>query len=304
MSDTIIITQTTNELLIEETIPTITITTGVRTIGTGPTGATGPQGDPGADATNPIFTVSTGAPGSSVVLTGTYPNLNLQIPEGDPGNDGREVEFQSNGTYIQWRYVGEATWTDLVLLSTLKGDTGATGPQGIQGDPGADAQDPNFTVSTGSAGSSVVLSGTYPNQNIQIPRGDAGTNGSNGVGVPVGGTANQVLSKIDGTDYNTKWITPSAGIISGISEIDFGSTPSSETTLAVTGQADILSTSTVHLTINARTTTDNTANDHEFAAIAIRLSATDITAGVGFTIKAYCLIGFVTGKFKVNWSYS
>lgn len=29
--------------------------------------------------------------------------------------------------------------------------------------------------------------------------------------VPAGGTANQVLEKIDGTDYNTQWVTPSGG---------------------------------------------------------------------------------------------
>jgi hypothetical protein len=38
-----------------------------------------------------------------------------------------------------------------------------------------------------------------------------GTNGTNGQGVPTGGTANQVLAKVDGTNYNTQWVTPSAG---------------------------------------------------------------------------------------------
>ena len=42
-------------------------------------------------------------------------------------------------------------------------------------------------------------------------QGPAGTNGSNGVGVPVGGTAGQVLSKINSTNYNTQWTTPSGG---------------------------------------------------------------------------------------------
>lgn len=39
------------------------------------------------------------------------------------GNDGREVELQNNGTYIQWRYTG-GTWTNLVAISGLKGDNG------------------------------------------------------------------------------------------------------------------------------------------------------------------------------------
>lgn len=35
--------------------------------------------------------------------------------------------------------------------------------------------------------------------------------GTPGVGVPVGGSAGQVLEKINGTDYNTQWATPSSG---------------------------------------------------------------------------------------------
>lgn len=37
-------------------------------------------------------------------------------------------------------------------------------------------------------------------------KGPAGTNGTNGVGVPVAGTAGQILAKIDATNYNTEWI--------------------------------------------------------------------------------------------------
>jgi hypothetical protein len=43
------------------------------------------------------------------------------------------------------------------------------------------------------------------------PQGPAGPTGDDGEGVPVGGTAGQVLAKIDGTDYNTEWATPSGG---------------------------------------------------------------------------------------------
>ena len=41
---------------------------------------------------------------------------------GTPGKDGREIEIQNNGTAIQWRYVGDLDWTDLVQLSDLKGE--------------------------------------------------------------------------------------------------------------------------------------------------------------------------------------
>lgn len=42
------------------------------------------------------------------------------------------------------------------------------------------------------------------------PAGEAGEPGANGVGVPVGGTAGQVLAKIDGTNYNTEWVDSGA----------------------------------------------------------------------------------------------
>jgi len=61
------------------------------------------------------------------------------------------------------------------------------------------------------------------------PQGEAGEPGANGVGVPVGGTAGQVLAKIDGTNYNTEWVDAGAagdflplsgGIMSGAIRFD------------------------------------------------------------------------------------
>lgn len=46
------------------------------------------------------------------------------------------------------------------------------------------------------------------------PPGDPGLPGepgADGVGVATGGTAGQVLAKIDGTDFNTEWVDPTAG---------------------------------------------------------------------------------------------
>ena len=76
----------------------------------GPTGAAGAQGYAGD-------TGDTGATGAA-------------------GTDGREIEVQSNGTYIQWRYVGDGAWINLTALSSLmgaQGETGATGAAGAQG---------------------------------------------------------------------------------------------------------------------------------------------------------------------------
>lgn len=55
---------------------------------------------------------------------------------GTDGTDGREVEFQVSATHIQWRYAGEGSWTNLIALEDLKGDTGATGATGATGPTG------------------------------------------------------------------------------------------------------------------------------------------------------------------------
>jgi len=54
---------------------------------------------------------------------------------GADGMDGREVEFQKGATHIQWRYVGESTWTNLIALADIKGDAGTTTWAGITGKP-------------------------------------------------------------------------------------------------------------------------------------------------------------------------
>lgn len=40
------------------------------------------------------------------------------------GGDAREIELQNDGTYIQWRYVGDEKWTNLVVLSDITGADG------------------------------------------------------------------------------------------------------------------------------------------------------------------------------------
>lgn len=60
--------------------------------------------------------------------------------DGDPGVDGREVELRTNSTHLQWRWLGETSWTDLVALSELKGDQGDQGDPGPQGDDGLEVE--------------------------------------------------------------------------------------------------------------------------------------------------------------------
>ena len=123
----------------------------------------------------------------------------LKAGGGASGKDGREVELQNNGTAIQWRYVGDSSWTDLVQLSEItgpqgpvgpagkdgaqgpKGDTGEIGPQGPKGDTGATPNIQIGTVQTLESGQQATASMTgtpeNPLLNLGIPQGDKGDPG-------------------------------------------------------------------------------------------------------------------------------
>lgn len=68
--------------------------------------------------------------------------------------------------------ISQANVSSKVSFLRLKGDRGEPGAQGIQG-----------------------------------PQGAKGDTGATGAGVASGGTAGQILSKIDSTNYNTHWVT-------------------------------------------------------------------------------------------------
>ena len=67
------------------------------------------------------------------------------------GADGREIELGKSATYIQWRYVGDPTWTNLVALADLKGEPGDPGTIPGIGDVIQDA-DPYRMLGTNADG--------------------------------------------------------------------------------------------------------------------------------------------------------
>lgn len=57
----------------------------------------------------------------------------------------------------------------------------------------------------------VVLDKTSVQSVVIVQQGEQGPPGPPGVGIAPGGTANQVLAKIDGTNYNTRWVDQTGG---------------------------------------------------------------------------------------------
>ncbi|WP_313573529.1 hypothetical protein [Brevundimonas sp.] len=98
------------------------------------------------------------APGQPAVVTRSGPDsapvFTFQLPRAADGDDGREVELQPGVTHLQWRYVGDATWTNLFARADFKGDTGEKGdafafdakPADLAARAAYDAEPEGFTV--------------------------------------------------------------------------------------------------------------------------------------------------------------
>ena len=63
--------------------------------------------------------------------------------DGVDGINGKEVTFRVSEGYIQWQYLGDLSWNNLVALSTL------TGSDGVDGTNGTDGKEVTFQVSNG-----------------------------------------------------------------------------------------------------------------------------------------------------------
>lgn len=105
-------------------------------------------------------------------------------------------------------------------------------------------------VYTGSALSATFPAGTrlfdgeylleYTGAEWHRIRKVGGQDGADGVGVPPGGTAGQILSKIDAADYNTQWIpAPSGGGASALNDLSDAGADASERILNLAGDLDI-----------------------------------------------------------------
>lgn len=170
----------------------------------GDTGATGPAGPTGATgATGPTGATGDTGPQGLQGIQGSTGATGSQGPQGEVGDTGPAGSIGAKGDTGEQGPQGEQG------IQGVKGDTGDTGAQGIQGVKG-DTGDTGPAGADGVDGADGATGDTGP-QGIQGPPGDTGATGatgSTGPGVATGGTAGQVLAKVDSTDFNTTWATP------------------------------------------------------------------------------------------------
>jgi hypothetical protein len=126
--------------------------------------------------------------------------------------------------------------------------------------------------------------------------------GATGVQGPIGYTGPQGATGAIGPTGPTT--TP---FYTGQATLDFGSSPGSNlTTVIVTGQSDILSTSTIKCFMMADTTDSPPGSGHnsfEHSIAPIQLTAGSIIPGTGFTITGIST-WHLTSTFIVRWQWS
>lgn len=91
----------------------------------------------------------------------------------------------------------------------------------------------------------------------------------------------------------------------GHTTVDFGAAPGTGgtgTTVTITGQAGILTSSDVEAWVRCESSADHSADEHFVENIRVR--AGNIVAGTGFDIVPECLLGTTFGVFNVSWVWA
>ena len=160
----------------------------------GPQGAQGPQGPQGVTGA----TGATGPAGFSPTITS------------EPISGGHRLTItDATGTSSVDVLDGENAAAATIMVGTTT--TSAPGENASVVNSGSSsAAVLDFTIPRGAQGPQGVQ-GQQGIQGIQGEQGEQGEQGPAGPGVAAGGTAGQILSKVDGTDYNTEWVNPPEG---------------------------------------------------------------------------------------------
>src|SRR5665213_3643211 len=241
---------------------------------TGATGPTGPTGAAGADSTVAGPTGPTGPTGS----TGSTGTTGATGPTGPTGAAGADSTV-----------AGPTGPTGPTGATGSIGTTGATGPTGPTGAPGADSTVAGPTGPTGAAGST-GSTGTTGATGPTGPTGPTGSTGSSGAtgpagpGLPVAGTAGQVAAKIDSTDFNTQWVTPTVYDTAGAAAAAQSAAIAASDTSGAAATAQAYAIARAHHTgtqLLATISDAGTAASHAATDFALASDVTEIETDLG-----------------------
>lgn len=102
------------------------------------------------------------------------------------------------------------------------GPVGPTGPTGATGPAGADGFSPEITAVPIDNGYMLHITDSTGTNTISIANGEDGAPGKDGVGVPAGGTTNQILVKDSLGNYATSWRTLRANPVTWVDSDVYG----------------------------------------------------------------------------------
>ena len=255
---------------------------------TGDAGADGAQGPQGfikqeiyLQQTDSLSPPGTPNGGVFDFTTNTLTTVPANWQTAFPAPTAGMTSYQSIATLDPANQGNPITWSAPFEVGAA-GPTGPQGPRGEKGEPGNDG-------TNGQPGTP----------------GNDGIDGAPGQGVPTGGSAGQHLAKIDGTDYNTRWVDPPTGgggtpVTPDMPELRIGfisnpapTTLPAGTTFNVTNDASI--------TIQSADLPTNAGGEHAFFAIANGWTITGISNN-GFPVGGGFVDRDVTGFGNVKVS--
>ena len=166
-----------------------------------------------------------------------------------------------------------------------QGIGGATGPTGSVGATGAIGP----TGATGATGATGIVASTGAPSNTGVLWFDTDDPGE--AVIPFGGTTGQILSKIDGSDYNTQWTTPAS----------IPTIPTYVTLANGTTAIDLSNYETVIVTPTATATYTTTSGTAGYRATLIILTtcttSRNITFGTGFKTTGTLATGTTSARY-------
>ena len=236
-----------------------------------------------------------------------------------PTTEGADGDaYIDSVTYTLYGPKAGGVWpagVSLIGPTGVTGDTGAAGTDGTDGTNGTNGVDGQTVLNGAVAPTTEGVDGdfyidTVSNEiygpksggvwgagtSIVGPAGPAGADGADGEGVPVGGTAGQVLAKIDAANFNTEWVDAAAGGGGSMDQVEI--TADHTITEANLGGSVVIRANNSGLNTLVITVPPSLVNEQPVTVIATNSGGVYFTEGAGVTI----LVADNNKKLRVPYS--